>query len=735
MINDNLDTMAPNKKIQMSKKIPKFASKETLDMINLRDQLYTQARVSNTPDQWRNYRNTRNRCHKMLTKDKKKFIEKKFEEEKSKDMWDTTKKILDWDKKQSPTILVKNGQAITAPQKIANTLNLQILEKASKTIQKIPKSQVDPLENYSKIMGDKTCTFSIKSISLTDLRKSITTMKASNSAGMDTITSRTIKKLITVLDIPILNMVNSSITTRSYPSNLKLAKIIPLFKTTDPPSSPTNPEAYRGINILMSLGKVIDRLVLKQVLTYLIDNQLISEAHHGAIKGKSTMTAVATIVDQWATLVEEGVPVAGIALDQSAAYDVINHPILLRKMEKIGFQPDTLQWFSSYLDSREQSTYIDGFYSEKLHVGNKSVVQGSVMSCCLYLLYILDIPTIFHIEEHLLKDKDSCKEPTAQTYVDDIISTIRKKVNKSLQESIVEALDKFERYMTANKLALNRQKTQVIVPTRDNDISEKINIPAHPKNIENVRSLKFLGVKIAQNLKWSAFLVEGKSSLYSQLQTRLSALKKIRKFIPLKFAKVLANSIFMGKLIYGAEVWGGAPNILKKKFQSLQLDVARNMIGPKSFRWSTQQLLAEMDWLSIDSILTYTSVKMTYKILHQGKPELLRYRMIEAYPPTTVRTRLSGPNKIGPRPRNIGRTLITRNQFRSKAYHYYAKLPENIQNLAQLDHFTKWTKKFLKYGAENPNDKLPRFLDTSTDDLDQPHLHHTTPHLQSSPMN
>ena len=164
------------------------------------------------------------------------------------------------------------------------------------------------------------------------------------------------------------------------------------------------------------------------------------------------MTAVATIVDQWSTLVEQGEEVAGIALDQSAAYDVIDHPILLKKMKTLGFQQETLNWFAIYLELREQTTYIEGFYSDKLHIGNKSVVQCSVLSCILYLIYILDIPTIFHKTEHILQDKDVCKEPTAQMYIDDIMSTIQKKEGFTLQESIIRALDKFEIYMTSNCL-------------------------------------------------------------------------------------------------------------------------------------------------------------------------------------------------------------------------------------------------------------------------------------------
>ena len=158
----------------------------------------------------------------------------------------------------------------------------------------------------------------------------------------------------------------------------------------------------------------------------------------------------------------------------------------------------------------------------------------------------------------------------------------------------------------------------------------------------------------------------------------------------------------MGKLTYGAEIWGGAPNTIKRKFQSLQLETARTMIGPKSHRWSTQQLLTEMDWLSIEKTLTYTSCKLTYRILHQGKPELLRQRLVEDNPPSLTRTRLSGPNKLGPRPKTVGRTLLTRNQYRAKAYDYFARLPEDIQNLAQYDHFSKWTKNTSNMEMKTP---------------------------------
>ena len=77
-------------------------------------------------------------------------------------------------------------------------------------------------------------------------------------------------------------------------------------------------------------------------------------------------------------------------MDQSATYDIINHKILVKKMVILGFQPNTVQWFQDYLANTQQQVYIDGTKSAKLHIRDKSVIQGSVLSCVMYLLYILE---------------------------------------------------------------------------------------------------------------------------------------------------------------------------------------------------------------------------------------------------------------------------------------------------------------------------------------------------------
>ena len=158
------------------------------------------------------------------------------------------------------------------------------------------------------------------------------------------------------------------------------------------------------------------------------------------------------------------------------------------------------------------------------------------------------------------------------------------------------------------------------------------------------------------------------------------------------------------------ELWGGAPNYIKKKFQHLQLEMARTVLGPKSWRWSKSSLLRAMGWINIDQLLAFTANKMTYKILHLKKPELLAYRVQNFSNINPVNTRLSGPYKMGPRPRQVGWTKLTKNQYRAKSYEFFSQIPDEIQKLSVFEHFTKWMKKFYLHNTKTPYDKLPVFV-------------------------
>ena len=97
------------------------------------------------------------------------------------------------------------------------------------------------------------------------------------------------------------------------------------------------------------------------------------------------------------------------------------------------------------------------------------------------------------------------------------------------------------------------------------------------------------------------------------------------------------------------EMWAGAPTYLRKKMQSVQLSAARAAIGYKAYYWSTEKLLKHMGWLPIEKLLTLYTVKLAHQILQVSIPEVISYKIKNQIIPNPVLTRLSGPNKFGPR--------------------------------------------------------------------------------------
>ena len=514
-ITDQLDLQAPTKKIQVTKKIPHFTTQRTKKTIEDRDEALRQAKLDDKIESWRLFKNLKNRAHRELRQDKNNNIREKLnqDEDNTKDNWKTTKDLLGWNNTPQPNMIVDQGQIFTSPKDIADKINFHLISKVNKIVREIPKTETDPKMNYKKLMTGKNCQFELQKIKIQDVRDTVNAMKPSNSTGIDGISSKTLKKVLKTIEIALTNLVNKSIENNEYPKSLKSSKILPLYKKSTPQKPTTDPTAYRGINLLMTIGKVMEKIILKQTLKYMIENNLIPESHHGSIKGKSTITAITTLIDTWTYKVEQGQELAAIALDQSAAYDLIDHYLLIDKMRILGFTEKTLIWYKNYLKDREQRVYIDGTYSENLHIGQRSVVQGSVMSCLLYLIFVLDIPLIFHKQEHPLNEVDTCKNPMIQTFIDDLMCTITKNKDIPLQDSIVETLDRIEDYMQANKLALNRGKTQLLVLNKDPPIKSQVSIPAVPADIIPKTTIKFLGVILAETLDWKAFLIEDKDNL------------------------------------------------------------------------------------------------------------------------------------------------------------------------------------------------------------------------------
>ena len=123
----------------------------------------------------------------------------------------------------------------------------------------------------------------------------------------------------------------------------------------------------------------------------------------------------------WIEQMEEGKLVGIMLIDQSAAFDLCDHALLVQKLKLLGVEENSACWMESYLSKRSQSTLVDGFLSAALPLPPCSVIQGGIGSGLLYLVYTNDLPDIIHNHRtDFQKPEVHCQEDGSMVnFVDD----------------------------------------------------------------------------------------------------------------------------------------------------------------------------------------------------------------------------------------------------------------------------------------------------------------------------
>ena len=195
-------------------------------------------------------------------------------------------------------------------------------------------------------------------------------IKLSTATTKDHISFKIIKDTEKAVNPMMMNLINTAFKYNKYPSINKINKIQPTRKKG---KYATIIDGWRPVNIVESLSKPIDRIMMEQLTKYMVENDLINPNHHGNVKGKSMQTIVTEIVDKLIEALDNKQEAAVIATDQSKAYDIISHSILKKKLEIMGLGNDAMELMDNYLKGRKQYVQIDGVNSEVLSTKDRSM--------------------------------------------------------------------------------------------------------------------------------------------------------------------------------------------------------------------------------------------------------------------------------------------------------------------------------------------------------------------------
>ena len=131
---------------------------------------------------------------------------------------------------------------------------------------------------------------------------------------------------------PLTHFINLSIISGVFPDQLKIARVIPLFKSGD--KSIFN--NYRPVSVLPAFSKILEKVIYNRLLDYLNKHKILSDNQFGFRKHHSTEYALTLLYDKISSAIDNNELTVGIFIDLSKAFDTVNHQILLDKLSHYG---------------------------------------------------------------------------------------------------------------------------------------------------------------------------------------------------------------------------------------------------------------------------------------------------------------------------------------------------------------------------------------------------------------
>ncbi len=439
-----------------------------------------------------------------------------------------------------------------------------------------------------------------------ELNKLITASKPTTCL-LDPVPTKLLKELLPVAEQPLLNIINSSLSLGHVPKPFKLAVIKPLIKK--PKLDPCELANYRPISNLLFMSKILEKVVSAQLCSFLQKNVIYEEFQSGFRPRHSTETALVKITNDLLLASDKGYISLLVLLDLSAAFDTIDHDILIDRLQNYtGIQGQALRWFRSYLSDRYHfvcrftvvdyssafNTIVPATLVAKLQTlglnrslcswildfltGRSQVVrmgnntssplilntgapQGCVLSPLLYSLYTHDC-TAAHSSNVIVK------------FADD--TTVIGLITDNDETAYREEVSTLTKWCQEKHLSLNIDKTKELVVDYRRQSREHTPITIDKTPVERVTSFKFLGVHITEDLTWSAHT----DAVLKKAHQRLFFLRRLRKFgtsprILRSFYTCTVESILTGCIT----AWFGNSTAGNRRALQRVVRTARHIVG------------------------------------------------------------------------------------------------------------------------------------------------------------
>ncbi|KAK3083738.1 hypothetical protein FSP39_002351 [Pinctada imbricata] len=558
------------------KSIPKWINSEINEARHNRDYYHKKGDTEN-------YKKWRNAVTELIRNAKKNYYKELIEENKcTSDIW---KHLIEFTSNKNETninFMTHNGISSEEPTEIANMYNDFITNISKTLIDDNLREQLETshLKDFINSKNPMNIKLTFDHITDEEVFRLLSKLNINKSAGTDNVGPRILKIAAPVIFKPLAYIINLSIATCIFPDKMKEAKITPIYKKGDK-SIPGN---YRPISILPTLSKIFEKHLA--IRNYLNEFDLLMKEQSGFREHHSCMSALTKMTESWLSEMDKGNLTGTVYLDFSKAFDLVNHEILLKKLQLYQFDNSSLHLLRSYLENRSQEVRLGKCISNKTEL-IAGVPQGSVLGPLLFILFINDMPLIV-------------KHSVIDIFADD--ATLQNSSNKidKIGENLQTDINCIQTWCKQNDMVLNETKTKSMVIGTKQRISksnQNLAIKINDKNIQNSECEKLLGVLVDQNLDFDQHI----DYVCKNTSSKIALLNRIKKFLPLQTRKLYYNAYILPVMDYCLTIWGSAPKFQLERLHKLQKRAARTIleVPPET---PSLPLFEQLGWLNIYNV-------------------------------------------------------------------------------------------------------------------------------------
>ena len=414
---------------------------------------------------------------------------------------------------------------------------------------------------------------------------------------------------------------------------------------------------------------------------YLLDNNLLYEFQSGFRKSYSTDTCLINLIDHIKRANSEGQYAGMVLLDLQKAFDTVDHDILCKKLESMGF--NFTGWFKSYLKGRTQTVIANGVSSEPGTV-NCGVPQGSILGPLLFLCYVNDMPISVR-----------CK---LLLYADDSALIVSGSDPEKIAEELSKELESCQQWLRDNKLSLHLGKTEAMIFGTKNKLKnvESFKVKCDDDEIKNVNCVKYLGLQIDNNLSGENAV----KNILNKANSRLKFLYRHREMLNLSTRKTLCSALIQCHFDYSCSAWYPSINkTLRDKLQIAQNKMIRFILNLNNRSHIGYKELTKAGFLNVSKRVTQLKLGHVFKINNKTCPQyLLQHFNKMNENEGRITTRAKAHNFHTPR--------ICTNTFVYTAIKDWNNLPQTIKEIKSENLFKEKVKLHLMKLSEKEENKV-----------------------------